>query len=168
MATSTHRFWDCFTVPGVGINAATMDYAVYWGATTLTDPLSSIGTQFGQSACPANQQVATNGVVNLPATYSAINTLLTGGGFTLGSFNGTAQIGTTSASGSAGFGTTQFTGTVGGDQYQMIVVAWDAASGTSALVNDTYRPSAGLTRSITRWVQVPMIQLVKLCSAPPD
>ena len=138
LSFATHRVWDEFTVPGVGVNAATMDFAVYWGPTTLTDPLSSAGIQFGQAADPATQQVATNGVVGIPATYSAINGLLTGAGFTLGSFNGTAQIGMIGVAGNSLFGQTQFTGTTGGDIYQMIVVAWDAASGPGALVNGTY------------------------------
>jgi hypothetical protein len=138
LSFATHRTWDEFTVPGVGVNAATMDFAVYWAAVGTTDPLASVGAQFGQAAGTPMQQVATNGVGSMSGAYRDINTLLTGAGFTLGSLNGTAQIGTIGASGNSLFGQTQFTGTTGGDIYQMIVVAWDAASGPGALVNGTY------------------------------
>ena len=120
---ATHRVWDEFTTPGVGVNAATMDFAIYWGATTLTDQLPSVELRFGQSAGAPNQQVATNGVYSVPAAYGAINALLTGDGYTLASFGGSPLIGTIGASGNSLFGSTQITGTTGGDIYQTIVVA---------------------------------------------
>ena len=47
LSFTTHRVWDNFTTPGVGVSAATMDFAVYWAASGTATPLSSIGTQFG-------------------------------------------------------------------------------------------------------------------------
>ena len=82
--------------------------------------------------------MATNGVATIPLTYNNINALLTGAGFTLGSLNGTAQIGSVGASGNSLFGQTQFSGTTGGSAYELIVVAWNASAGTGALVNGTY------------------------------
>ena len=138
LSFTTHRVWDDFTTPGVGVSAATIDFAVYWAAVGTTDPLSSVGTQLGQSAGPATQQCATNGVTGIPLTYNNINALLTGAGYTLGSLNGTAQVGTVGASGNSLFGQTQFSGTTGGTGYEFIVVGWNASAGTGALVNGTY------------------------------
>jgi hypothetical protein len=135
---STHRVWDEFTTPGVGVYGGNVEFAVYWAPITATDPLVAIGSQFGQGAGAPGLQVATNGVSSIPSTYSSINALLTSAGFTLASSAGTPIVGTTGASGNSLVGQVSPSGTTAGNTYEMIVVGINASAGASAFVNGGY------------------------------
>jgi hypothetical protein len=135
---ATHRVWDEFTTPGVGVYAGNVQFAVYWAPTATTDPLVAYGTQFGQGAGSPGLQVATNGVSSIPGTYSTINALLTSAGFTIASSGGSPVVGTTGASGNSLVGQVAVTGTTAGSTYELIVVGINASAGASAFVSGGY------------------------------
>jgi len=139
LSTSTHKFYNEFTTPGVGIYGnANIDYALFWAPTSATDPLLAVGTEFGAAASTPSKQVATNAVASIQG--SSLDATLTAAGFTLGLVNGSSTVagGTITAAASAGFGQFQLGGTTAGSSYQFVVVAWDAASGAAAIQNGSY------------------------------
>jgi len=136
--TTTHRFYDEFTTPGVGIYGnANIDYAVYWAPVGTTDPLTSVGTQFGIANGAANKQVATNGVASI-SNASSLNATLTGAGFTLGLNGANVASGTIGSAAQGGYGAFQLAGTTAGSTYEFIVVGWNASAGLTAIQNSTY------------------------------
>ena len=144
MSTSTHRLYDQFTTPGVGVYGTTIDYAIYWALVSTADPLSAVpgaGSQYGQGGGAAVQQVATNGVASNTGTGAGnINALLTANGFTLGrdfAMSSNAVSSTTAAS-AANYGQFQMSGTTAGNTYELIMVGWNASAGASAILNGTY------------------------------
>jgi len=134
VASGNNYVWNEFTTPGSGVKGnANIDIAVYWAPVTTTDPLQ-------QQGAGASQSVATNGVTSISSPAN-VNTALTGAGFTLATINGsggTVIEQTIGATGNINYGQVQVQGMSLGGTYELVVVAWDAAAGATAITSGSY------------------------------
>ncbi len=142
--TGAHQVYDEYTTPGVGVRSAgTVDAGFLWAATGTTDPLPSVGTQFGLGQEPAVQQVATNGVSQILNEWSTITSMLSSGwhiayDLSDGNVPATAttgpSVGTVTYNGDYSFA---LAGSTAEDMYEIVVIGWDVGSGLSAIVNQS-------------------------------
>jgi hypothetical protein len=129
--------WFHSPTPGVGVVDNNMDFTILFAPVGTTDPLSSVGIQFGLAGGAANSQVATNGVTSVGAPRNTLAAMLSGGGWqavtnesgaslAVGTLVGSGKTaGTFSYNGGAAF---QFNGgsATADVAYEMIVLAWDS------------------------------------------
>jgi hypothetical protein len=156
--TGANAFWNEYNTPGVGMPAAGGSDLVsfIWAPVGTPDLLYSVGSQFGQRGGSPLDQGATKGVTAVDSTpgaaYSTLSTMLSDGwnlaydidsGVKYGAPTGLAV--SISLSGpynqysliynqSEPF-ELQGAPSISGAQIEVIVLAWNASSGTNAILN---------------------------------
>jgi len=138
--SSTHELYDEFTTAGGGTSVlypanGAVDVTFLWAATGTADTLSTQGTLLsGKGGSPTTGQVATNGVTSISFANSigAISNLLSTG-WSVATVAGGSAVSVNVADTTGSILGTQFqlANTTGGSTYEFIVVAWNAASGSS-------------------------------------
>jgi len=141
------RVYDEFTTAGVGIRAPSdVNVAFLWAATGTADPLtlvngtggpSSDGQGRGGNATPT-LQVATNGVASVASQWGTITSMLSSGwswGKDQNAGNVIAIANGTSGAYVYGSNPLELLGSTAGASYEIIAVAWDAASGATVPVS---------------------------------
>jgi len=144
--TGTKYVYDETTTPGTGVQATAGEYdvAFLWAPTGTTDLLPLIGTSgnFGQNSGAPSDQVATNGVTSTGSGVADLQTMLSTGGWNVGSIFGSGGSNlvtvTTGAKGAINQynsgGTFELQGGTGasGSTIEMIFIAFNATANLGA------------------------------------